>query len=95
MHQRLTLRYVTSADLMFFITPLLKEIARKTTKIFFLLLAILLRLVCYDFSAVERILVRSRQLVDVKKDDGFSAIHLASLNGHFDVSFFFSFSLLS
>jgi len=36
-------------------------------------------------SAAERILVRSRQLVDVKKDDGFSAIHLASLNGHFDV----------
>ena len=76
MHQRLTLRYAISADLMFFITLLLKEIARKTTTDFFNSLF---------FLRLRYFLVRSRQLVDVKKDDGFSAIHLASLNGHFDV----------
>lgn len=40
-------------------------------------------------SAAERILMRSRQLVDVKKDDGFAALHLASLNGHVQVSSYF------
>lgn len=30
-------------------------------------------------------LAQARQLVDVKKDDGFSALHLAALNGHRDV----------
>jgi len=32
--------------------------------------------------AARRILQLARQLVDVKKDDGFSALHLAALNGH-------------
>jgi E3 ubiquitin-protein ligase mind-bomb len=32
--------------------------------------------------AARRILNLARQLVDVKKDDGFSALHLAALNGH-------------
>ena len=36
--------------------------------------------------AAERVLQRSRQLVDVRKDDGFAALHLASLNGHLQVS---------
>lgn len=36
-------------------------------------------------SAAERVIMRSRQLVDVKKDDGFAALHLASLNGHVQV----------
>lgn len=36
-------------------------------------------------SAAERIIMRSRQLVDVRKDDGFAALHLASLNGHVQV----------
>ena len=40
------------------------------------------------FSAAERIIMRSRQLVDVRKDDGFAALHLASLNGHIQVSRF-------
>ncbi|CAG0880694.1 unnamed protein product [Cyprideis torosa] len=36
-----------------------------------------------DFSsAVVRILARSRQCADVKKDDGFTPLHLAALNGH-------------
>ena len=34
------------------------------------------------FSAVQKILTKARQLVDVKKDDGFAALHLAALNGH-------------
>jgi len=33
-------------------------------------------------SAVHKILLKARQLVDVKKDDGFAALHLAALNGH-------------
>lgn len=33
--------------------------------------------------------MRSRQLVDVKKDDGFAALHLASLNGHVQVGSYF------
>lgn len=35
--------------------------------------------------AARRILQLARQLVDVKKDDGFSALHLAALNGHSQV----------
>jgi|LakMenEpi03Aug12_release.lakeMendotaPanAssembly.Ray.scaffolds.fasta_scaffold514628_2 hypothetical protein len=50
------------------------------------------------FSAADRILMRSRQLVDVKKDDGFAALHLASLNGHVQVNSYlrsrFSFNYL-
>ena len=42
-----------------------------------------------SFSAAERILLRSRQLVDVRKDDGFAALHLASLNGHLQVTVVF------
>lgn len=37
-------------------------------------------------SATEKILARARQLVDVKKEDGFSALHLAALNNHRDVA---------
>ena len=33
-------------------------------------------------SATEKILSRALSMVDLKKDDGFSALHLASLNGH-------------
>jgi len=36
--------------------------------------------------ATEKLLGRARQLVDVKKEDGFSALHLASLNNHRDVA---------
>lgn len=35
--------------------------------------------------ATHKLLMKTRQLVDVKKDDGFSALHLAALNGHRDV----------
>ena len=31
---------------------------------------------------MERLLQKSASLVDVKKDDGFAAIHLAALNGY-------------
>jgi len=40
----------------------------------------------FTCSAIEKILAKARQLVDVKKDDGFAALHLASLNGHYLVS---------
>jgi len=36
----------------------------------------------YCYSAVQKILTKARQLVDVKKDDGFAALHLAALNSH-------------
>ncbi|VDH99791.1 E3 ubiquitin-protein ligase mind-bomb [Mytilus galloprovincialis] len=36
--------------------------------------------------ATEKILLKCRQIVDIKKDDGFSAVHLAGLNGHKDVT---------
>lgn len=39
------------------------------------------------YSATEKILQKCRQIVDIKKDDGFSAIHLAALNGHRGVTF--------
>ncbi|CAG2107460.1 unnamed protein product [Medioppia subpectinata] len=32
-----------------------------------------------------RIITKSRQLVDCKKEDGFAALHLAALNGHFQI----------
>lgn len=35
--------------------------------------------------ATRRILQLSRQLVNVKKDDGFAPLHLAALNGHANV----------
>ncbi|KAJ8320485.1 hypothetical protein KUTeg_002072 [Tegillarca granosa] len=38
------------------------------------------------FSATEKILQKCRQIADIKKDDGFSALHLAALNGHKDVT---------
>lgn len=41
--------------------------------------------ICFH-RATEKILARARQLVDVKKEDGFSALHLASLNNHRDVA---------
>ena len=36
--------------------------------------------------AVRRILARARQLVDAKKEDGFTALHLAALNDHREVA---------
>lgn len=42
--------------------------------------------VCPGGRATEKILARARQLVDVKKEDGFSALHLAALNNHRDVA---------
>jgi E3 ubiquitin-protein ligase mind-bomb len=36
-------------------------------------------------SATEKLILYSPQLTDTKKDDGFSAFHLASLNGHKEV----------
>ncbi|KAG8171504.1 hypothetical protein JTE90_007700, partial [Oedothorax gibbosus] len=36
--------------------------------------------------ATERLISKSRQIVDGKKDDGFAALHLAALNGHFEVA---------
>lgn len=44
------------------------------------------RVVCPGGRATEKILARARQLVDVKKEDGFSALHLAALNNHRDVA---------
>ena len=41
---------------------------------------------CQSFSATERILIKARQAVDVKKEDGFAALHLAALNGHLKVA---------
>lgn len=37
-------------------------------------------------SATERLISKSRQIVDGKKDDGFAALHLSALNGHFHVA---------
>lgn len=37
-------------------------------------------------SAAEKLVLRSRQFVDVRKDDGFAALHLAALNGHRQVA---------
>ncbi len=31
---------------------------------------------------MEKLLQKARHLVDVRKDDGFAAVHLASLNGY-------------
>uniref|UniRef100_A0A4W2E8Z1 E3 ubiquitin-protein ligase MIB2 n=1 Tax=Bos indicus x Bos taurus TaxID=30522 RepID=A0A4W2E8Z1_BOBOX len=36
--------------------------------------------------AVRRILARARQLVDAKKEDGFTALHLAAFNNHGEVA---------
>lgn len=36
----------------------------------------------FDCSIMEKLLQRARHLVDIKKDDGFAAIHLSSLNGY-------------
>ena len=38
------------------------------------------------FSATKKIVSNARQIVDVRKDDGFSALHLSALNGHRDVA---------
>ena len=40
----------------------------------------------FHHSATEKIVSRARQLVNVKKDDGFAALHLAALNGHREVA---------
>ena len=37
-------------------------------------------------SATEKLVVIGRELVDVKKEDGFAALHLAALNGHREVT---------
>lgn len=36
--------------------------------------------------AVRKILARARQLVDAKKEDGFTALHLAAFNDHREVA---------
>lgn len=36
--------------------------------------------------AAEKLVLRSRQFVDVQKEDGFAALHLAALNGHRQVA---------
>ncbi|NXC86658.1 MIB2 ligase, partial [Cercotrichas coryphoeus] len=36
--------------------------------------------------AIKKILARARQLVDSKKEDGFTALHLAALNNHMEVA---------
>lgn len=36
--------------------------------------------------AIKNILARARQLVDSKKEDGFTALHLAALNNHKEVA---------
>ena len=38
------------------------------------------------YSATAKILSKARQIVDIKKDDGFAALHLAALNGHKEVA---------
>lgn len=35
---------------------------------------------------MRKILARARQLVDAKKEDGFTALHLAALNNHREVA---------
>ena len=37
-------------------------------------------------SATKKIVTNARQIVDVRKDDGFSALHLSALNGHKEVA---------
>ena len=69
---------------MFYITLLLREIICKCHILFNPPISIKHIFNCH-VSAAERVLMRSRQLVDVKKDDGFAALHLASLNGHVQV----------
>lgn len=44
-----------------------------------------LHILFLSYSATEKLVRAARQLVNRKKDDGFSALHLASLNGHRDV----------
>ena len=39
-----------------------------------------------SYRAVRRILARARQLVDAKKEDGFTALHLAAFNNHREVA---------
>lgn len=36
-------------------------------------------------SATDQILKKARQVVNTRKEDGFTALQLASLNGHLDV----------
>ena len=40
----------------------------------------------FIYSATQKIILKTRQIVDIKKDDGFAALHLAALNGHKDVA---------
>lgn len=53
-----------------------------------LLLHVFVKLDCVIcvYSATEKILQKCRQIVDMKKDDGFAPLHLAALNGHRDVT---------
>lgn len=39
----------------------------------------------YQFSAVDQFIRRHPTKVDIKKDDGYTALHLAALNNHLDV----------
>ena len=45
----------------------------------------MLVMVNMHYSATSKILQKTRQIVDVQKEDGFAALHLAALNGHIDV----------
>ena len=38
------------------------------------------------FSATEQIITKDPKIVNKKKNDGFSALHLAALNGHVKVT---------
>ena len=38
------------------------------------------------YSAVEKILAKSPDLVNMPKEDGFTALHLAALNDHCEVA---------
>lgn len=38
------------------------------------------------YSAAEKLVLRSRQFVGMQKEDGFTALHLAALNGHRQVA---------
>jgi len=46
---------------------------------------LLMIFVFFLYSATSKILQKARQIVDVQKEDGFAALHLAALNGHIEV----------
>ena len=40
---------------------------------------------CILSRAATRILLKCPQIINVKKSDGFAALHLSAFNGHYDV----------